>query len=128
MVLFVSSWGGLVAARGLLARVAALAGAALAMGGGGLLALGWRARRRGHPWDALANELFDGGDVFLLGRRNDGNGGTSSPRATGTPDPVHVIVGVMGHVEIEDVAHGGNIEAARCHVGCNQQSHFVFAE
>src|SRR5262249_35090188 len=43
-------------------------------------------------------------------------------------DAMDVIVGMVRDVEVEDVADGGNVEAARGDVGGNQQRDFVLAE
>ena len=48
--------------------------------------------------------------------------------AAGAADAVDVIVGMMRHVEIEDVADGGNIEAAGGDVGSDQQRNLALAE
>jgi len=41
---------------------------------------------------------------------------------------MNVVIGMVGNVEVEDVADFGNIEAARCDVGSNQQGSLAFAE
>ena len=41
---------------------------------------------------------------------------------------MHVVVGMMRHVEIEDVADGGNVEAAGGDVGGDQQRNLALAE
>ncbi len=50
------------------------------------------------------------------------------PARASAADAVDVVVGMMGNVEIEDVADGGNIEAAGCDVGGDQQRNFALAE
>ena len=50
------------------------------------------------------------------------------PGAAGAADAMHVVVGMVGHIEIEDVADVRNIEAARRYVGGDEQRHFVLAE
>src|SRR5690242_18508027 len=81
-----------------------------------------------HPGDGLADQLLDGGNAFLLRRRDDGDGRAGPSRTAGSADPVNVVVRMMRHVEVEDVTHGGDIEAARCHIGGDQQAHLVLAE
>ena len=48
--------------------------------------------------------------------------------APGSPDPVDVILGVDRHVEVEYVGHLGQIEAARGHVGADQQLELAVLE
>src|SRR5215831_14576250 len=87
-----------------------------------------RVRLLAHPGDGLADQLLDRRDVSSIGRRDDGDGGAAASRAAGAADAMYVVVGVMRNVEVEDVADGGNVEAARGDVGCNQQRDFVLAE
>jgi hypothetical protein len=87
-----------------------------------------RARRRTHPRNGLADQLFDRRDAFRLGRGNDSDGGARPSRAAGAADAMDVIVGMMRDVEVEDVAHRWNVEPARRDIGSHQQSHFVPAE
>src|SRR5262245_45840209 len=81
-----------------------------------------------HPGNGLPDQLLDGRDVSAVGGRDDGDGGAAASGAAGAADAMDVIVGVMRDVEVEDVADGGNVEAARGDVGGNQQRHFVLAE
>src|ERR1044072_5549206 len=69
-------------------------------------------RRRGlaRPFDRLSDELLDRRHRLAVDRRHDGQRGAETPGAAGAADAMHVIVGVMRHVEIEDMAHGRNIE------------------
>src|SRR6266478_7493778 len=89
---------------------------------------GGRVRLFAHPRDGLADQLLDRRDAPAVGRRNDGDGGAAASRAPGAADAMHVVVGVVRDVEVEDVADGGNVETARGDVGGNQQRHFVLAE
>jgi hypothetical protein len=54
--------------------------------------------------------------------------GAGASGAAGTADAVNVVVGMMGNVEIEDVADGRDIEAAGRDVGGDQQRDFALAE
>src|SRR6185312_1847067 len=65
--------------------------------------------------DALADQLFDRCDRFGLDRSDDRDRDTGAASAAGAADPVHVVIGVMGHVEIEDMTDFGNVEPARGH-------------
>src|SRR5262252_1639356 len=87
-----------------------------------------RVRLFAHPWDGLSNQLLDRRDASAVGGRNDGDGGAAPSGASGAADAMHVVVGVMRDVEVEDVADRGNVEAARGDVGGNQQRDFVLAE
>ena len=59
---------------------------------------------------------------------DDGDGGAGLAGAAGAADAVDVVVGVMRHVEIEDVADVGNVEAAGGDVGGDQQLDLAVAE
>ena len=78
--------------------------------------------------NGLADQLFDRHDRFLVERGDDGDRRAGPPRTPGAADAVDVIVGMMRDVEIEDVADGGNIEAAGGDVGGHQQRNLAFAE
>ena len=54
--------------------------------------------------------------------------GTGAAGAAGAADAMHIIVGMHRNVEIIDVAHVGNIEAARCDVGGDQERDLALAE
>ena len=105
---------------------AALAVPALSSGCAGrldaaLALLCGRSRLLAHPRDGLADQLLDRRDALLVGRRDHGDGGAAAPGAPGTADAVDVVVGMVRHVEIEDVADGGNVEPARGDIGGDQQ-------
>ena len=78
--------------------------------------------------DGLPDQLFDRGDRLVVERGDDRDRGAGAPGAAGTADAMHVVVGMMRHVEIEDVADGGNIEAAGGDVGGDQQRNLALAE
>ncbi len=59
---------------------------------------------------------------------DDGDGGAALAGAAGAADAVDVVVGVMRHVEVEDVADVGNVEAAGGDVGGDQQLRLAVAE
>src|SRR5262245_19618550 len=75
--------------------------------------LGGRVRLLAHPGDSLADQLLDRRDASAVGGRDDGDGGAAASGASGAADAMDVIVGMVRDVEIEDVADGGNVEAAR---------------
>src|SRR5262249_31977468 len=85
-------------------------------------------RPPGPPRDALARPPLPRRGALALGGRNDGDCGTAASGAAGAADAMDVIVGMVRDVEIEDVTDRGNVEAARRHVGGDQQGNFVLAE
>src|SRR5207302_11215715 len=67
-----------------------------------------RVRLFAHPRNGLADQLLDCRDASGVGGRNDGDRGAAASGAPGAADAMHVVVGVMRDVEVEDVADGGN--------------------
>src|SRR5262249_21197146 len=59
----------------------------------------WR-RRLAHPRNALPNQLLNRRNALAVSRRNYGDCGAASP---GAADAMHIIVGMVRHVEVEDV-------------------------
>ena len=78
--------------------------------------------------NGLSDQLLDRDHGFLVERRDDRDRGAGASGAAGAADAVDIVVGVMRHVEIEDVAGGGNVEAAGGDVGGDQQRNFALAE
>src|SRR5262245_60095817 len=115
--------GGMLAAM-LTAAAAALIAFVLLTG---FAVLGWL-RCLAHPRDALPDQLLDRRDALALGGCNDGDCGPAAAGAAGAADTLDGIVGMGRDVEIEDVADRGNVEAARGHVGGDQQRDFVPAK
>src|SRR3979490_2120625 len=54
--------------------------------------------------------------------------GAGASGAAGAADAVDIVIGMMRNVEIEDVAHGRNIEAAGGDVGSDEEGNFTLAE
>ena len=71
--------------------------------------------------DFLADQLLDRGDRLAVGRSDQRDRGAGTAGAAGAADAMHIVVGMMRHVEIEDVADGRNVEAAGGDVGRHQQ-------
>src|SRR5262249_60826138 len=67
---------------------------------------------RVHPGDALAGEALNRANCLVVDGRDDRYRGAAAAGATGSADSVHVVVGMMRHVEIQNVADLGNIETA----------------
>ena len=67
-------------------------------------------------------QTFDVSQVLFIARRanHDRNAGPTS--TAGAANPVDVILGVAGHVEVKDVCHGGNIKPACGDIGCHQKA------
>src|SRR3954463_11933964 len=63
-----------------------------------------RAGRRLRPADGLAGQLLDRSDSLAVGRRHDRDRSAGTSRAAGAADAMHIIVGVVRDVEVEDVA------------------------
>ena len=74
------------------------------------------------------HQIFDGIDVFVIRGDRDGIGLAQTPGAAGAADAVDVIFGMRGHIEVEDMADGGNIQPARGHVRGHQQMHRTVAK
>src|SRR5437762_8519252 len=77
---------------------------------------------------ALSDQLFDGIDKFGVFRRRQHEGVTFAAGAARAADTVHVIVRMEGHVEIENVRYGRNVETACGHITGHEQVDFAVAE
>src|SRR5438477_11878564 len=55
-------------------------------------------------WNGLTDQLLDGGDRLVVQRRDDGDRGSGPAGAAGAADTMDIIVRMMRHVEIENVA------------------------
>src|SRR5207302_1511932 len=89
-------------------------------GGNGKVTFGLR--------NALADQLLDRGHRLEVERCDNRDRRTGAACASGAPDAMDVIVGVVRHVEIEDVAYHGNIEAAGGDVGGDQHRNLTLAK
>ena len=104
-------------------------------GAAGTVAILWRAavarfgsRRCAHPWNCLADQPLDGADRLAVDRSDDGDRDACPPGATGSADAVDVIIGMMRHVKIEDMADLRNIEPAGRDVRSDQHRDLALAE
>ena len=65
---------------------------------------------------------------LVVGRGHERDRGAGAAGAAGAADAVDVIFGMMRHVEIEDVADFGNVEAAGGDIGGDQERCLALAE
>src|SRR6478736_4586349 len=72
--------------------------------------------RIAHPRNVLSDQLRYGGNALALDRSDQRYGGAGPAGAAGPADAVHVIVGMVRDVAVEDVATRRNIEPARRHI------------
>src|SRR5436309_9950578 len=115
-------------------RFAAMLAASLPMlsvlsarGTGGSLMVGGT-RRLLHPGDGLPDQLFDRSHGLVVGGCHDRDRRAAASGAAGAADSVNVVVGVVRHVEIENMAHIRDVEAARRNVGGDEQRDVAAAE
>ena len=120
----------LAGAAGACRLVAAAARAALALPALGLLQHGrvGLVALDGGEGDVLADELLD-----LLERlhglaRDEGDGEALLAGTARAADAVHVVLGHVGQVEVDDVVHLGHVDAACQHVGGHQDVGLAAAE
>src|SRR5215213_5634369 len=111
----------------LLAAVAAAGRGALAARASLLGRLPAR-RRRILPGDRLPDQPFDRGDGALVARCYERERGPGETGAPGAADAMDIVLGMVRHVEIEDVAHRRNVEAARGDVARDEERHLAGAE
>src|SRR5581483_10737009 len=78
------------------------------------------------PWDRLSGELFDGCHRLMVSRRDHRYRRPGAAGAASAADTVHIIVGMVRHVEIEDVADLRNIESPCGDVGGDEQLGLAF--
>jgi hypothetical protein len=89
---------------------------------------GGRHVRNCHDRDRFGDKLFDRRDrLAVLGRRQ-GKGATPPACPTGASDAVDIVLGMVRHVEIEDVRQALNIEPARRDIAGNQQPDLAILE
>src|SRR5215831_11592103 len=89
----------------------------LAGAGRTVVGFGVGLRRLSRPGDILADQSLDFADRLAVGGGDDGDGGAALAGAAGAADAMHVVVGMMRHVEVEDMTDVGNVETAGRHVG-----------
>ena len=80
------------------------------------------------PRNALADQFLDLGDGSAVAWTDDGDGGAGLAGAAGATNAVHVVVGMMRDVEIENMADVRNVEPAGRDVGGDQELDLALAE
>ena len=80
------------------------------------------------PWNFLAGQALDRADGFTVCWRNDGDCGAAPSRAPCAAYTVNVVVRMMRHVEVEDMAHFRNIQPAGSNIGSDEQLGLSFAK
>ena len=73
-----------------------------------------------HRLDRLARGALDGLEQPLFAHRHEQDGVALAPGATGPADAMHVRLGVVRNIEIDDVADSLHVQAAGRHVGGHQ--------
>ena len=76
----------------------------------------------------LAHELLGGVELVCVVLGHEGERPAGLARAARAPDAVDVVLGVHGHVEVHDVAHVGDVDAAGEDVGGNEDVTAAVAE
>src|SRR5205814_4245669 len=78
--------------------------------------------------DLLADQPLDRGDGLAVFRRRQHEGAALPPGPAGPADAMHIVFGVVRHIEAEDVRQALNIQPARRDVAGNQQPDFAVLE
>ena len=76
----------------------------------------------------LAHELLGGVELVCVVLGHEGERPAGLARAARAPDAVDIVLGVHGHVEVHDVAHVGDVDAAGEDVGGNEDVTATVAE
>ena len=61
-------------------------------------------------------------EIRAILRADQGQGPAGTPGAAGPADPVDIIVGIVRHIEIEDMGDAADIQAAAGHVGAHEDA------
>ena len=76
----------------------------------------------------FADQLFYRGEEFSIFRGRQGQRPSRHARPAGTPNTMHIVLGVNGHVVKENMAQTLDIQAAGRDIATNQDLDFVIAE
>ena len=126
--------GGRVFALAVIAAATAAAASAAATAVVILARCGLRCVRQREPFrcigagQGLFHEAFDGRQIFVICRCRDTDRRALTAGAAGAADPVDVILGMAGQIEVEDMADRWNVQPARRHIRGDQQLQFAIAE
>ena len=82
----------------------------------------------GDARDLFADQTLDRVDEFAVVGCGQGEGATGTPGAAGAADAVDVVLGVVRHVEVEDVGEPLDVEPTRCNIAAHEQPDFVVFE
>ena len=80
------------------------------------------------PFHRAAREFLDPRQQAVLFGRGEARRAAAGLRARGAADAMHVILGHMGHVEVDHVADLGDVDATRRDVGGDEDAMFAAAE
>src|SRR5689334_11863242 len=78
--------------------------------------------------DGASDQSLDRGNVLAVLGRGEHEGAALPPGPAGAADPVHIIFGVVRHIEAEDVRQALDIEPARRDVAGDEEPDFVVLE
>ena len=67
--------------------------------------------------DLLADDILDIAQVLALVLIAEGNRDAALTGSSGASNAMHVDLGLVGQVEVDDVADVGHIDAAACDIG-----------
>ena len=114
---------------GCITRTTSAARAAIATTAGG----GTRLEFRLHPFygmrlDALPGITLDVSQCSGIAVGSERYSDTGCAAAPGAADAVHVILGKLGQVKVDDVRNAGNVNAACCHIGGDQYAYLSAAQ
>src|SRR3970282_434590 len=73
----------------------------------------------------LPGVTLDISQLLAILRRREGYRNALGARAAGTADAMHVVFRVLRQVIINDMGDAGDVDAARGHVGRDQQTHYA---
>src|SRR5439155_21719927 len=80
------------------------------------------------PRNGLPDQRLDGGDGLAVLGTGDRIGAPIAACASRTPDPMDVILGMVRHVEIENVGQALDVEATRGHIAADQKPDLAVSE
>ena len=91
-------------------------------GGGALRARGVVEVGQRHPRQPLPDRLLDAAEIRSSSSRHQRERRPGQFGAGGAADAVDIVVGDVRHIEVDDVAERGDIDASRCDVGGDEDA------